>query len=45
MTSAASGSTPYQPIMTVSPTPMAMRARWLPISGRPSDSVAMTWGR
>jgi len=31
--------------VTVSPTPMAMRARWLPISGRPSDSVARTWGR
>ena len=45
MTSAASSLTPYQPTMTVSATPIAMRDRWLPTSGRPSASVARRWGR
>ncbi len=42
-TTAASGTTPYQPIITVSATCSAIWARLDPMSGRPSASVARAW--
>jgi len=42
-TPAASAATEYQPSMIVSTTCSDICARWLPISGRPSVSVARAW--
>ncbi len=42
---AASAWMSYQPSITASVTPMAICARWLPISGRPNVSSARLWER